>query len=176
VIVRVGLSAKHIPDENISYSLDEGLTWQGTAATPAPGSRLGTIAVSSDGKTWVWTPDGARSYFTRDRGKAWAPSSGLPANLRVISGPIASQSFYALCLPDQTLFRSTDGAATFRGQRFALFGGPLAIGQSLRGDPFVVYRKQRPVPCRGPLSRAQREQPVLQPNARSQRDSGLRLR
>ncbi|MGA7706303.1 MAG: hypothetical protein WCD77_00840 [Acidobacteriaceae bacterium] len=135
VIVRVGLSAKHIPDENISYSLDEGRTWHGTAATPASGSRSGSIAVSSDGKTWVWTPDGAQSRFTCDRGNNWAPSTGLPANLRVIADPIAPKSFYAISLPDQTLFRSTDGAATFSAQKFTLSDGPLAISPSLRGDP-----------------------------------------
>ena len=135
VIVRVGLSAKHIPDENISYSLDEGRTWHGTTATPASGSHFGSIAVSSDGETWVWTPDGAQSYFTRDRGNTWTPSAGLPANLRVIADPMAAQSFYAISLPDQTLFRSTDGAANFNAQKFTLSDGPLAISPSLHGDP-----------------------------------------
>lgn len=135
VIVRVGWSAKHTPDKNISYSLDEGRTWQGTATTLATGSRFGSIAVSSDGKTWVWTPDGAQSYFTHDRGNTWTQSIGLPANLRLIADPIAPQTFYAISLPDQTLFRSTDSAATFRAQKFTLSDGPLLIGQSLRGDP-----------------------------------------
>ncbi|MGB8480427.1 MAG: hypothetical protein WCE63_16595 [Acidobacteriaceae bacterium] len=135
VLVRVGVSAEHKPDESISDSLDGGRSWHGTAATPVPGSRFGSIAVSSDGNTWVWTPDGARSYFTRDRGDTWTPSTGLPANLRVISDAIAPQSFYAISLPDQTLFRSADGAATFSAQKFTLSDGPLVTGQSLRGDP-----------------------------------------
>lgn len=134
VMVRVGISAEHKPDENISYSLDEGHTWQGTQATPAPGSRLGSIAVSSDGKTWVWTPDGAPAYVTRDRGVTWTASRGLPSNLQVIADPIAAQSFYAISLPDQTVFRSTDGAATFSAQKFTLSDGPLLLGQSPRGD------------------------------------------
>ncbi len=135
VIVRVGISAEHKADESISDSVDGGHTWHGTAATPAPGSRGGSIAVSSDGATWVWTPDGAQSYFTRDRGNTWTPSTGLPANLRVIADPIAPQSFYAISLPDETLYRSTDGAATFSAQKLALTDGPLALGQSPRGDP-----------------------------------------
>ena len=134
-IVRVGTSAEHKPDENISYSLDEGRTWQGTAATPKPGSRFGSIAISADGKTWVWTPEGSPSYVTRDLGATWASSTGLPANLQVIADPIAPQTFYAISLADQTVFRSTDGAATFSAQKFTLSDGPFALGQSSRGDP-----------------------------------------
>lgn len=135
VIVRVGVSAEHKPDENISYSLDEGRTWQGTAATPAPGSRLGLIAISADGKTWVWTPDDASSYYSDDQSATWAASTGLPANLQVIADPIKPQTFCAISLADQTLFRSIDGAARFTGQKFTFSDGPLVPGQSPRGDP-----------------------------------------
>jgi hypothetical protein len=42
IVIRAGISAKHKPDANFSYSLDGGKTWQPTGATPATGSRLGT--------------------------------------------------------------------------------------------------------------------------------------
>jgi photosystem II stability/assembly factor-like uncharacterized protein len=134
VIVRVGINAEHKPAENIGYSLDEGRTWKATTTTPSPESRSGSIAVSADGSTWVWTPERAPSYFTRDRGTTWTASQGLHANTSIIADPIDPQSFYAISLADLTLYRSADGAATFTVQSFTLPDGPLALNRSSRGD------------------------------------------
>jgi hypothetical protein len=134
VIVRVGINAEHKPAENIGYSLDEGRTWKATTTTPSPESRSGSITVSADGSTWVWTPERAPSYFTRDRGTTWTASQGLHANTSIIADPIDPQSFYAISLADLTLYRSADGAATFTAQSFTLPDGPLALNRSSRGD------------------------------------------
>ncbi len=123
VIVRVGRAAGNQPGANIGYSLDGGKTWQPAAGTPQPRSSLGHIAVSSDGGTWVWTPERSAAYFTRDRGATWNESQGIPANTRVIADRINPKKFYALALFDGKLFVSTDGAATFVVQPLALPGG-----------------------------------------------------
>ncbi len=101
-------SARNISQvENISYSLDAGKTWQGTAANPTAMARLGTIAVSADGGTWVWTPEREAPYATHDRGATWVPVQGLKPGMRVIADPMDAQTFYALSLPDHILYRSS---------------------------------------------------------------------
>ena len=120
IIVRVGISAADKPGENIGYSLDGGWTWQPTIRSPGPSSRAGTIAVSADGNTWIWTPDCEPAYVTRDRGATWNAAQGNPSGLRVIADPIVPQVFYAISLSTPVLYRSSDGGASFTSQPFTL--------------------------------------------------------
>jgi photosystem II stability/assembly factor-like uncharacterized protein len=133
IIIRVGNSAAHKPGENIAYSLDAGHTWKPTAASPTPTSRAGSIAVSPDGSSWIWTPEREPASFTRDMGTTWAAVQGLPPGLRVIADPVDSRSFYAISPASLTLYRSGDGGASFTSQPFTL---PDATQQpsSGRGD------------------------------------------
>jgi hypothetical protein len=135
VVVRVGLSAEHRPGENISFSLDAGQTWQGTVATPTAQARLGSIAVSSDGATWIWTPEREAPYRTRDRGQTWLPVQGLAAGARVVADPEDVKTFYAVSLADRILYRSTDGGATFAARMFTLENAPESYSGAGRGDP-----------------------------------------
>ena len=130
-IVRVGRASGHHPSGNIGYSLDGGKTWQ-AAATPKPNSLLGHIAVSSDGSTWVWTPQGSEVSYTRDRGATWAPSQGVPRGTRVIADRVNPNKFYALALFAGKLFVSADGGATFTEQTLTLPDGLPKRGN--RGD------------------------------------------
>jgi hypothetical protein len=120
VVVRVGDSAQHKPDESIGYSLDGGRTWKPTASAPKATSRAGSIAVSADGGAWVWTPERESASLTKDQGATWSPVQGLPKGVRVIADSVDPKLFYALSLPDLTLYRSTDGAATFTPEHFRL--------------------------------------------------------
>lgn len=131
-VVRVGTNAEHKPDANISYSQDGGRTWQGTLATPAPGSRSGSVALSADGTTWTWTPEHSASFVTHDLGASWTPIEGLPPELRITADPTDSRLFYALSLKELKLYRSHDGALTFSPQPFTLSDAPSLDGP--RGD------------------------------------------
>jgi photosystem II stability/assembly factor-like uncharacterized protein len=122
VIVRAGLESNR-QGHDLGYSLDGGKTWQATSAKPQPKSMLGTLAVSADATTWVWTPERSAVYYTRDRGATWAASAGIPANTRVIADPVNPKKFYAIALFDGKLFLSDDGAATFTTQPLALPNG-----------------------------------------------------
>lgn len=113
IVVRVGESAEHKPDASISYSLDGGRTWSGTASTPAPKSHSGLVAVSADGATWVWTPQGKTPFVTHDRGATWRSVQGLATNQRLVPDPVNPHVFYAYSLADAKLYRSSDGASTF---------------------------------------------------------------
>jgi photosystem II stability/assembly factor-like uncharacterized protein len=134
VIVRVGNSAEHRLGENIGYSLDAGHTWKPTAAAPTPASRAGAIAVSADGSTWIWTPEREAAYVTQDLGATWTATLGLSAGLRVIADSLDPKSFYAVSLASHTLYRSSDGGASFTAHEFTLPDAPPAPTSSSRGD------------------------------------------
>ena len=100
---------------------------------PKPDSKLGHVAVSADGATWIWVPERSAAFFTRDRGATWTKSEGIPGDTRVIADRVNPQMFYALSLFDGKLFVSSDGAATFVEKRLTLPDGlPKRSGN--RGD------------------------------------------
>ncbi|HCY39866.1 MAG TPA: galactose oxidase [Prolixibacteraceae bacterium] len=146
IIVRVGRATKR-NENSIGYSTDGGKTWQPAASVPHPQSSLGRIAVSADGKTWIWAPEPVRGgfgagrtapqaipvSFTTDNGASWTECKGLPANTRVIADGVNPAKFYAMNLFDGKLFISTNGGADFTEQALNLPDGLPARGGN-RGD------------------------------------------
>jgi hypothetical protein len=146
IIVRVGRATNNNPGKNLGYSADGGLTWYPADTMPHPQAELGHIAVSADGKTWIWTPDPIRgrygshqearllpAFLTSDSGATWIECNGLPYNTRVIADRVNPEKFYAMDLFDGKLFVSTDRGITFSEQPLKLPGGLPHPGQS-RGD------------------------------------------
>ncbi len=133
VIVRVGIASAHQATGNIGYSLDQGKTWHNTKSSPEQSSKFGSVAVSADGKTWVWTPEGSVPSWTRDQGATWKPVQGLGANARITADPLDSDRFYSLSLFDGHIFMSKDGGASFTSQAFTLPDG-LPTKNGNRGD------------------------------------------
>jgi photosystem II stability/assembly factor-like uncharacterized protein len=121
VIVRVGRGRNDGP--NIGYSLDAGKTWKVPAAFPDPKAKAGHIAVSSNGATWVWTPEGQVPHATSDKGAKWTACAGLPKDTRVVADRKNPKRFYAMALFDGKLYESTDAAATFKERPLELPGG-----------------------------------------------------
>jgi len=132
MIVRVGRASGNRGGGNIGYSMDGGRTWQPTPSAP-PNAVLGSVAVSSDGESWVWTPERGSVYYTRDLGGRWTKSEGIPANTRVIADPVNPRKFYGLALFDGELFVSSDGGASFQARPLILPDGLPARGGN-RGD------------------------------------------
>lgn len=134
VIVRVGVSAAHKPGESIGYSLDAGRTWKACASAPTAQSRAGSIAISANGKTWVWTPEREGAFVTRDQGATWTAVQGLPERTRVIADPLDPTKFYADSLSDGMFYSSLDGAATFIGRKDFVRESMPASMSVQRGD------------------------------------------
>lgn len=121
MVVRVGVATRNQKGAtNIGYSLDGGKSWQSTDSVPKADSKLGHIAVSSDGNFWIWTPDRSAVYFTADQGKSWAPSQGIPEKTRVIADRVNPKKFYGLALFEGKLYTSNDGGANFTEQSLNL--------------------------------------------------------
>ncbi len=104
-----------------SYSTDGGTTWTGFSSSPTTSSG-GTIAVSADGSSFVWSAQvmdsnynvtGGKVAYSTDRGATWTASTGAPLNKQVFSDRVNKNKFYILDPSTTTLYRSTDGGATF---------------------------------------------------------------
>ncbi|MFG6489886.1 hypothetical protein ACG04R_24635 [Roseateles sp. BYS78W] len=142
VIVRIG----HARDggRNLGYSLDGGKTWHEPRSVPAGATTGdGFIAVSADGRAWVWTPkskDGSQPHVSHDHGDTWTPVQGLPAGTRVIADRVNPKRFHAMALFDDQLFSSDDGGLSFGARPLALPDGPVlradagSNNHSTRGD------------------------------------------
>lgn len=144
IIVRTGRADRENPNQNIGYSLDGGKSWQPAPTLPYPEAKLGTVAVSSDGAGWIWSPDPAGGgfqsvrkptpvYLTTNRGESWVECKGIPDNTRVASDKVNPLKFYAVALFEGKLFVSTDGGVSFIQERFDLPGG-LPKHDGYRGD------------------------------------------
>jgi hypothetical protein len=146
IIVRVGRATGDNPGKTIGYSTDGGRTWQPTPSLPHPESMLGYIAVSSDGATWIWTPDPIRGefgqdrtpqllpvYLTIDRGETWAECHGIPYNTRVIADRVNPKKFYGMDLFNGKLYISKNRGVKFKEHSLNMPGGlPKQSGN--RGD------------------------------------------
>lgn len=120
VIVRVGRART---GRNLGYSLDGGKTWHEPASLPDPKASEGAVAVSADGRLWVWTPRDGIPAVTSDRGATWTACAGLPQGTRVVADRVNPKRFYGMALFDGKLFESADGAAHFTERPLILPGG-----------------------------------------------------
>jgi photosystem II stability/assembly factor-like uncharacterized protein len=113
IIVRVGIASRNGQEKNIGYSLDGGKNWEPSETMPSPTSQHGSIAVSSNGKTWIWTPQRSAVFVTHDQGKSWKAANGIPENLRVVADKVNLKKFYALSLLDGKIYISEDEGNNF---------------------------------------------------------------
>ncbi|HJU55587.1 MAG TPA: hypothetical protein VJ715_13480, partial [Pyrinomonadaceae bacterium] len=95
-----------------AYSTDGAMTWTPFASEPE-GRGAGTVAVSADGYTIIWTERGGLTYFSRDRGAKWKRARGIRENLRVISDRVNPKKFYAYDGQRGEVYASVDGGETF---------------------------------------------------------------
>jgi xyloglucan-specific exo-beta-1,4-glucanase len=94
---------------NVAYSLDAGITWK-PAAQPA-GASGGVIAVSSNGKTVVWSASSGPVRYSMNIGASWTPSSGIPDGAQVAADRVNPSKFYGFS--DGAFYVSVDDGHTF---------------------------------------------------------------
>ena len=136
------------------YSLDGARTWKAFAGEPpgAVGLRwrgMGSIAISPDAKTVVWTPLRDKPYLTHDWGATWQACGGGTVGLRVIADTVNSQRFYAYDAGAGEVLVSDDGAANFHKTATGLpilkgfwgpAGGDLHALPGREGDLWIVAK------------------------------------
>jgi photosystem II stability/assembly factor-like uncharacterized protein len=119
-VVRTSDSAKH----KGFVSNDGGLNWTELPSsifeTPgypeASSHNPGRIAVSAGATSLLWSPGSGVPYFSKDGGKTWTKSGGLPdvkdRNFRAIADKRFDRVFYIFD-PAGRILASADGGATF---------------------------------------------------------------
>jgi photosystem II stability/assembly factor-like uncharacterized protein len=112
-IVRSGTTRGRNSGTHGAYSLDGGETWNSFASEPSESGGAGTIAVSADGKTIVWTPRRSLPNFSRDNGATWTVCGNLARNIRVVADSVNPNKFYSFDSHSGKFYLSTNGAADF---------------------------------------------------------------
>ncbi len=143
IVARVGTnSSPH--GATGAYSTDGGSTWTPFAGAPAvsgtTAANAGSIAVSADGGTFVWSPQPNRSSsptpsYSRDRGATWTACAGLAAGAQVAADRVNPSKFYASARG--AMLASVDGGATFTSKATSSSGRPRPVF-GLEGDVWVV--------------------------------------
>ncbi len=122
IIVRVGNTDKEqyeMIKKSAAISKDGGATWaevQPNVSYTFPATNAddivqgGTVAVSADGSTFVWSPSTSQGVLCFMNG-GWKAVSTLPAGANVCSDRVNPKVFYAYA--DSTFFVSNDGGLTF---------------------------------------------------------------
>jgi photosystem II stability/assembly factor-like uncharacterized protein len=105
-----------------AISEDGGENWNLLGSEPAGGDGGGTIAISADGRTIVWTPRRGAPNFSTDNGTNWRQCTGLPQGIRIIADAVNASRFYAFDARAGKMFASTNGAENFSETSAALPG------------------------------------------------------
>lgn len=121
VVVRVGTIWGEGAHGGISH--DGGKTWNPFATEPKGGVTGGGIAVSADASTLLWVVKNDTPVYSRDDGKTWVKTRGLPVppetaswvvvSLRPASDRVNPNKFYAFDSEKGHVYVSTDGAVSF---------------------------------------------------------------
>ena len=100
-------------------SVDSGRTWKPFTNKPvniktgAKPSSDASIAVSSDGKTIIWSPVGIAAGYTRDYGLTWYPCTGFPSSATIVSDRVNPNIFYTY---SNKIYVSIDGGYSFNAK------------------------------------------------------------
>ena len=111
VIVRVGDPFGR--NSSGAISNDGGTTWKPFASVPA-GAQEGTIAVSAEGGSVVWTPkNNGAVMVSANQGSTWTGSAGIATGSKVIADRVNPRRFYGFDNGTGRIVMSSDGGQTF---------------------------------------------------------------
>jgi hypothetical protein len=133
IVARVGTNSSSGGARG-AYSTDGGKTWTPFPTAPTGSTGSGSIAVSADGKTFLWAPaKGTPSTWQIGR-TAWTPCAQLPAAAQVAADRVNASKFYANA--GNRMYVSTDGGANFVQGTATLSGRPRPVF-GFEGDVWV---------------------------------------
>jgi photosystem II stability/assembly factor-like uncharacterized protein len=147
VIVRTGTGRSIV---HAAISRDGGVTWSALASEPVNSTGAGTIAISADGKTIVWTPRRASPFYTTDGGTNWNSCLGLRTGMEVVADRENPLCFYSFDARAGRLIISTNGAANFTAtegvlpqfspaRRFGSATAKLFVAPGMQGDLWLAF-------------------------------------
>ena len=98
------------------YTLDGGESWVNVKKSPMEGrvGYAGCVAVSCDGKTFFWAPEGAnKTFYTTDLGETWVECEGCPPGTKRITCDLVNPN-YAYLTSDSYFCYTEDGGKTWK--------------------------------------------------------------
>lgn len=127
IIVRVGDSGV------IGLSEDNGKTWRKTTGSIRVGQGSGdyltsggNIAMSADGKTMLYSPNGDEpAVYSHDDGATWNQANGIPSKAKIASDRVNSNKFYGIV--NGEFYVSNDGGENFEKTATGLYNGGADI-------------------------------------------------
>jgi hypothetical protein len=137
IVVRVGrVNQSQGTPRHGAISLDGGTTWRPFASEPGSQGE-GSIAISADGLTLVWSPRGTGPAVSRDFGESWTPCTGdLTGSARLAADRVNPNRFYAT--RGTTLYVSSDGGTSFAAVTAVPSGARPRTPFGIEGDVWLV--------------------------------------
>lgn len=104
-----------------SYTVNGGTTWALFPAEPSGVTGGGQIAISADGNSIVWAPEGGQISYSTNNGNSWtACGGGVPTGLKPIADRANPDKFYIYDPVGQKFYTSTDAGKNFQGVNISL--------------------------------------------------------
>jgi xyloglucan-specific exo-beta-1,4-glucanase len=135
-VVRVGNSSPYG-----YYSINGGTSWTAFAAHPTIKSTGGSVAVSADSTTLIWSPTSGSVSYSTDNGGSWKSSSVAPSGSTPFSDRVNSKKFYIYQNTSGNVYVSTNGGASFSNTTtITSWGGTARAVPGIEGDIWIpVY-------------------------------------
>jgi photosystem II stability/assembly factor-like uncharacterized protein len=121
VVVRVGTLWN--PGKHGAISNDGGKTWTEFASEPTEAKTGGSVAITADASTLLWTIKKEQAVVSKDLGKTWTKAEGLPVpaqsadwvviNLRPAADRVNPNKLYVYDSADGVFYVSSDKGAHF---------------------------------------------------------------
>lgn len=108
-IVRIGTDGSGAKKQ-VAISTDSGATWVEHAGAPRT-INSGTIALSANGRSYVWRTGSGSVLVSNSDSAAFVASSGVPSGAIIASDRLADHRFYAAS--GNAFYVSNDGGVTF---------------------------------------------------------------
>jgi hypothetical protein len=149
IIARVGTNSQSSTQSG-AFSTNGGMSWAPFPTVPqvtnsstnaVTYASAGSIAVSADGATFVWSPARKSSAqpppsYSTDQGMHWTACTGLSGGMSVAADRVNATTFYAGG-SGKSMYVSTDGGKTFTAVSAPASGRPRPVF-GVAGDVWVA--------------------------------------
>ncbi len=97
-----------------SYSVDQGVTWTSFGSYPAGTTGPGSITLSANAATILWSPNGASSvYYSTNNAATWTAATGISNGEAITGDKVNSNKFYGYNASTGVFHVSTNAGVSF---------------------------------------------------------------
>lgn len=123
-----------------AISWNGGYSWSPFNSNGASAHGGGTVAVSADGGTIVWSAPDVKPAYSNNAAYSWNELAALPKDAKVVADAINPSLFYAYDRNNGTFYASGDKAVTWYATNAGLtaWGDQLAATPDRQGELWLV--------------------------------------